>query len=121
MTYYGASPEQVQKAANLVQAAATQIQGLRKGVAGTVQELLDSGPAKSWQGDAAAKYRMHMAQWDQGAQRIIDSLERIYDNMNVSAGIYSAAAAEAGDNLKVLGEHVGANENAVDSLINIKV
>ncbi|MFG3435864.1 WXG100 family type VII secretion target [Nonomuraea sp. NPDC047897] len=118
MSYYGASPEQVTKAAGQVQAAAQQIEGLRKGVAATVQELLASGQAKSWQGNAATKYKMHMDQWDQGARRILESLERIYDNMNVSAKIYSAAAAEAEDNMRIGG--VGANENAVDSLINVR-
>lgn len=118
MSYYGASPEQVQAAARLVQAAATQIEGLRKGVAGTVLELLASGPAKSWQGNAADKYKYHMDQWDQGAKRILGSLERIYDNMNVSAKIYSAAAAEAEDNMRIAA--VGSNENAVDALINVK-
>ncbi|MDF2709984.1 WXG100 family type VII secretion target [Nonomuraea muscovyensis] len=118
MSYYGASPEQVQRAASQVQAAATQIEGLRKGVAATVLELLASGQAKSWQGGAAEKYKFHMDQWDQGAKRILASLETIYDNMNVSAKIYSAAAAEADDNMRLA--DVGGNQNSVDALINVR-
>jgi hypothetical protein len=38
--------------------------------------------------------------------------------MNVSAKIYSAAAAEADDNMRLA--DVGGNQNSVDALINVR-
>ncbi|MEU8247159.1 WXG100 family type VII secretion target [Nonomuraea sp. NPDC048916] len=117
MSLFGASPAQLQNAARYVEAAAQNIEGLRKGVATTVQELTASGVASGWEGTAAVKYRQHMDTWDVICKRIIQDLEKIYDNLNVGAGIYSKAEADS-HNIGLSG--VEANTNAVDALINVK-
>ncbi|MER6943397.1 WXG100 family type VII secretion target [Nonomuraea sp. NPDC000554] len=117
MSLFGASPAQLQTAARYVETAARNIEGLRKGVATTVQELTASGVASGWEGTAAGKYKQHMDSWDMICNNIIKDLEKIYDNLNVGAGIYSAAEADS-HNIGLSG--VGANTNRVDDLINVK-
>ncbi|WP_214320857.1 WXG100 family type VII secretion target [Nonomuraea sediminis] len=117
MSITGYSPEKLVQAAGLVEQAGQEIEGLRKGVAAKVQELL--GAARQinprdvgWGGDAAERYRLAMQDWDLQAKNILDSLERIFDNLNISAGQYRKAAD---DNMNL---NVGANTNAVNDLIN---
>jgi WXG100 family type VII secretion target len=117
VSLFGASPEQLKAAAGHVERTAQYIEGLRKGVSNTVQELVASGSASHWEGGAAIKYRQHMDAWDGACRRVIQDLETMYDNMNVGAGIYAAAEADAHD-MNLGG--VAANENRVDSLINVR-
>jgi WXG100 family type VII secretion target len=117
VSLFGASPTQLQNAARHVETAAQSIEGLRKGVETTVRELTASGVASGWEGTAAAKYKSHMDNWDMICKRIIQDLEKIYDNLNVGAGVYSRAEADSHD----IGlSHIEANTNQVDALINVR-
>ncbi|WP_275888204.1 WXG100 family type VII secretion target [Nonomuraea lactucae] len=117
MSLFGASPTQLQNAARFVEAAAQNIEGLRKGVATTVQELTASGVASGWEGAAAVKYKQHMDNWDMICKRIIQDLEKIYDNLNVGAGVYGRAEADS-HNIGLGG--IDADTNKVDELINVR-
>ncbi|MEV0591867.1 WXG100 family type VII secretion target [Nonomuraea cavernae] len=117
MALYGASPAQLKTAAGYVEVAAQNIEGLRKGVATTVQELAASGVASGWEGTAAVKYKQHMDTWDVICKRIIQDLEKIYDHLNVGAGAYAAAEADS-HNIGLGG--IESNTNSVDALINVR-
>ncbi|MEU0565512.1 WXG100 family type VII secretion target [Nonomuraea sp. NPDC005983] len=126
MGLFGASPQQLNVAAGHVEAAVTYIEGLRKGVGNTVNELVNSGQASHWEGGAAIKYRLHMEKWDKACQDIILDLRLIYDNLRDSSSTYAKAEEEVRQHNANLIESdvnvagVGANENRVDSLINVK-
>lgn len=118
MAITGYSPEKLTQAAGLVEQAGREIEGLRKGVEAKVQELLGAAARLhnprdvGWGGAAAERYRAAMHDWDLQAKKILGSLERIFDNLNVSAGQYRQAAD---DNMNL---NVGANTNGVNDLIN---
>ncbi|MFI6596331.1 WXG100 family type VII secretion target [Nonomuraea sp. NPDC050536] len=118
MSITGYSPEKLTQAAGLVEQAGREIEGLRKGVEVKVQELLGAAARLhnprdvGWSGAAAEKYRAAMHDWDLQAKNILASLERIFDNLNISAGQYSKASD---DNMNL---KVGAATNPVNDLLN---
>lgn len=103
MEFYGASPEKISKGAGLVADAAQQVEGMRKGVEITTQELTASG----WLGTASAKFLQAMTAWDKQMTIVRQDLEGIADRMGQNVVVYSAADQD-----------VQSGMGRVDSLIN---
>ncbi|MEU9834376.1 WXG100 family type VII secretion target [Streptosporangium sp. NPDC048047] len=104
MDFYGASPEKINLGATQVVDTAQFVEGLRRGVATTTQELTASG----WLGAAAVKFQQAMTKWDEQALIIRRDLEDIADRMGQNAVTYSGADQD-----------VQSGMNRVDSLINL--
>jgi WXG100 family type VII secretion target len=101
--FYGASPEKIRIGAGQVVDAAQHVEGLRKGVQLTTQELTASG----WLGAASGKFLQAMAKWDEQMMIVRRDLEGIADKMGQNVVVYSAADQD-----------VQAGMGRVDSLIN---
>lgn len=104
--FFGASPAQIKKASELVADTAQYVEGLRKGVETTTQELTASG----WLGAASAKFLGAMRKWDEQMMLVRGDLETIARNMGDSSITYDAADQD-----------VQAGMGRVDSLINTGV
>ncbi|MEQ4715238.1 WXG100 family type VII secretion target [Nonomuraea sp. B19D2] len=100
---FTATPEQMIVAAGHVKEAAEAIDSLRRSVGTAIEQLTQmAGGRQGWGGQAANQYRVHMEKWDQICRnKIIRDLEKIFDDLNVTAGVYSNA--EADNNLNSLG------------------
>ncbi|GAA4233955.1 WXG100 family type VII secretion target [Streptosporangium album] len=122
MSFYTATPSQLTKAASHVEAAARHIKGLQQGTATAVAELTSSGGG--WESGAGSKFASVMREWDTQFTKVLQSMEEMYDKLNINANVYSAAEADS-HNLN-LGEgsvdgarnDVGDGQRSIDSLIN---
>ncbi|WP_326825241.1 WXG100 family type VII secretion target [Streptosporangium sp. NBC_01756] len=103
MDFYGASPDKIRTGAGLVADAAQNVEGLRRGVSVTTQELTASG----WLGTASAKFLQAMTAWDKQMLIVRNDLEDIADRMGQNVVVYSAADQD-----------VQSGMGRVDSLIN---
>ncbi|GGL56135.1 WXG100 family type VII secretion target [Planomonospora parontospora] len=101
--FFGASPAQIKKASELVVDTAQYVEGLRKGVQTTTQELTATG----WLGTASAKFLQAMTKWDEQMMIVRRDLESIAQKMGDNSITYSAADQD-----------VQSGMNRVDSLIN---
>ncbi|MEV7009920.1 WXG100 family type VII secretion target [Streptosporangium sp. NPDC051022] len=101
--FFGASPAQIKKASELVTDTAQYVEGLRKGVETTTQELTASG----WLGSASAKFLAAMRKWDEQMLIVRGDLETIARNLGDSSITYDAADQD-----------VQAGMGRVDALIN---
>ncbi|MER7129967.1 WXG100 family type VII secretion target [Streptosporangium saharense] len=104
--FFGASPAQIKKASELVVDTAQYVEGLRKGVETTTQELTASG----WLGTASAKFLAAMREWDRQMVIVRSDLEKIAGNLGDSSITYDAADQD-----------VQAGVGRVDALINTGV
>ncbi|GAT67595.1 WXG100 family type VII secretion target [Planomonospora sp. ID91781] len=101
--FFGASPAQIKKASELVVDTAQYVEGLRKGVQTTTQELTATG----WLGTASAKFLQAMTKWDEQMMIVRRDLESIAQKMGDNSITYSAADQD-----------VQSGMNRVDALIN---
>ncbi|MBG0815328.1 WXG100 family type VII secretion target [Planomonospora sp. ID82291] len=101
--FFGASPAQIKQASELVVDTAQYIEGLRKGVQTTAQELTATG----WLGTASARFLQAMTKWDEQMMIVRRDLESIAQKMGDNSITYSAADQD-----------VQSGMNRVDALIN---
>ncbi|GGK50500.1 hypothetical protein Ppa06_09130 [Planomonospora parontospora subsp. parontospora] len=101
--FFGASPAQIKKASELVVDTAQYVEGLRKGVQTTTQELTATG----WLGTASARFLQAMTKWDEQMMIVRRDLESIAQKMGDNSITYSAADQD-----------VQSGMNRVDALIN---
>ncbi|MET8334013.1 WXG100 family type VII secretion target [Streptosporangium canum] len=112
MEFYGASPEKIRTGAGHVVDAAQNVNGLRRGVAITTQELTASG----WLGGAAAKFQQAMKKWDEQMLIVQQDLEGIADKMGQNVVVYSAADQDVQSGMGRVDSLI--NTGAVDGKIN---
>ncbi|MGI5283937.1 WXG100 family type VII secretion target [Nonomuraea polychroma] len=98
-------------AAGYCQDTAQYIEGMRQRVQAIKNQLTTQG----WKGGASAKFSAALDQWDVDFRAVIQSLEGIYDKLNMGAGVYKNAAEE---NMDLAGAATTAGASRVDSLIN---
>jgi WXG100 family type VII secretion target len=98
-------------AAGYCQDTAQYIEGMRQRVQAIKNQLTTQG----WQGGAAKKFSDALDLWDVDFKAVIQSLEDIYDKLNMGAGVYKNAADE---NMDLAGTATTAGANRVESLIN---
>jgi WXG100 family type VII secretion target len=101
--FFGASATQIRRASELVVDTAQYVDGLRRGVETTTQELTASG----WLGPASARFVGAMRKWDEQMMIVRRDLESIARKMGDNSITYSAADQD-----------VQSGMNRVDSLIN---
>ncbi|MBB4918678.1 WXG100 family type VII secretion target [Streptosporangium saharense] len=97
------SPAQMKKAGGLAADTAQYVEGLRKGVLTTTQELTASG----WLGAASAKFLKAMNEWDRQMALVREDLDKMSRDLGESSITYAAAEQD-----------VEAGMNRVDALIN---